>query len=150
MLSQTAEYALRAIVFLADNHGENNTTERIADVTRVPVGYLAKIMQNLARAGLVSSQRGLHGGFSLIAMPNKLTMYDVVQAVDPIRRLTTCPLDLPNHGPNLCPLHRRLDNALMAIETAFKKTTIASLLQEPDTSRPLCNFPRIEPESGKG
>jgi Rrf2 family nitric oxide-sensitive transcriptional repressor len=149
MLSQTAEYALRAIVFLADHHGEANTTETIAETTKVPVGYLAKILQGLARAGLVLSQRGLHGGFTLLRSPNDLSMYDVMQAVDPITRITKCPLDLPDHGPNLCPLHRRLDNAMLAIETAFRKTTIAQLLAEPTGSRPLCNFPRLKPSNGK-
>ena len=145
MLSQTAEYALRAIVFLADNHGEARTTDDIAGVTKVPVGYLAKIMQSLAKAGLVISQRGLHGGFTLLRSPADLTIYDVVQAIDPIMRITSCPLELPNHGPELCPLHRRLDNAMAAIETAFRKTSIKQLLTEPNTSKPLCAFPRNEP-----
>ena len=143
MLSQTAEYALRAIVYLADHHGENNTTETIANTTKVPVGYLAKIMQLLAKGGLVSSQRGLHGGFTLTKEPKQLTMHDVLQCVDPISRITECPLKLEGHGTNLCPLHRRLDNALMAVETAFRKTTIAQLLAEPTGSRPLCSFPRV-------
>jgi Rrf2 family protein len=145
MLSQTAEYALRAIVFLADNHGEARTTDDIAGVTKVPVGYLAKIMQSLAKAGLVVSQRGLHGGFTLLRSPSDLTIYDVVQAIDPIMRISSCPLELPNHGPELCPLHRRLDNAMAAIETAFRKTSIKQLLTEPNPSKPLCAFPRNEP-----
>jgi Rrf2 family transcriptional regulator, nitric oxide-sensitive transcriptional repressor len=143
MLSQTAEYALRAIVFLADHPGEANTTEVIAEVTKVPVGYLAKIMQQLAKGGLVTSQRGLHGGFTLVTNPKQLAMYDVMQCVDPITRITECPLKHASHGTNLCPLHRRLDNAMQAIELAFKKTTIAQLLEEPNTSRPLCGFPHL-------
>lgn len=146
MLSQTAEYALRAIVFLADNHGEARTTEDIAGVTKVPVGYLAKIMQSLAKAGVVISQRGLHGGFTLLRSPADLTIYDVVQAIDPIVRITTCPLNLPNHGTSLCPLHRRLDNAMAAIETAFRKTSIKQLLTDPNPSKPLCAFPRNQPD----
>lgn len=145
MLSQTCEYALRAIVFLADHPGEANTSEAIAAVTKVPIGYLAKIMQQLARGGLVSSQRGLHGGFTLLKNPKELTMYDVMQCVDPIERITECPLKLEGHGTNLCPLHRRLDNAMQALELSFKKTSIAQLLTEPTTSRPLCAFPRLGP-----
>lgn len=146
MLSQTAEYALRAIVFLADHHGVPKTAEMIGETTKVPLGYLAKILQGLARNGLIVSQRGLHGGFTLLRSPNDLTIYDVVQAIDPINRITTCPLNLPNHGQELCPLHRRLDNAALAVETAFKRTTVAQMLAEPGPSRPLCNFPRIEPD----
>jgi len=145
MLSQTAEYALRAIVFLADHHGEPKTAEMIAETSKVPLGYLAKILQGLARNGLIVSQRGLHGGFTLLRSPADVTLYDVVQATDPISRITTCPLNLPGHGTDLCPLHRRLDNAALAVETAFRRTTISQLLSEPTSSRPLCNFPRITP-----
>jgi Rrf2 family nitric oxide-sensitive transcriptional repressor len=142
MLSQTTEYALRAIVYLADHHGEAQTGEKIAAVTKVPLGYLAKIMQGLVKSGLVVSQRGLHGGFTLLRSAKDLTILDVVQAVDPIMRITTCPLHLPDHGSDLCPLHRRLDNAMGAVETAFSRTTIVQLLTEPGRNKPLCNFPR--------
>ncbi len=148
MLSQTAEYALRAIVFLADHHGEPKTAEMIAETSKVPLGYLAKILQGLARNGLIVSQRGLHGGFTLLRSPADVTLYDVVQSTDPIGRITSCPLNLPGHGTDLCPLHRRLDNAALAVETAFRRTTISQLLSEPTSSRPLCNFPRsnaVEP-----
>jgi len=147
MFSQTTEYALRAILFLADHQGEAKTVESLAQGTKVPVGYLAKIMQNLSRAGLVTSQRGLHGGFTMSASPKDVTVFDVVQAIDPIRRITECPLKLEGHGANLCPLHRGLDNAMMAVETAFKKLTLHHLLHQPQSNRPLCEFPRHEPEA---
>ena len=142
MISQTAEYALRAIVFLADHAGEPKTVEAIAGETKVPVGYLAKIMHSLAKAGLVTSQRGIHGGFTLNRDPKVLNMYDVVQAVDPINRITTCPLGVEGHGANLCPLHRTLDNTMGAVEMAFKKMTIHQVLNQPNSNRPLCPFPR--------
>jgi Rrf2 family nitric oxide-sensitive transcriptional repressor len=153
MLSQTADYALRAVVFLADHVGEPTTTETIAEGTHVPVGYLAKIMQGLGRAGLVTGQRGLYGGFALTRPAKEVTVYDVVQATDPIMRITTCPLGLEGHGSNLCPLHRGLDNAMGAVEMTFKKMTIHQLLNSPQSSRPLCSFPRADaaakPKSGK-
>jgi Rrf2 family nitric oxide-sensitive transcriptional repressor len=142
MISQTAEYALRAIVFLADHPEEATTAEAIAEGTKVPVGYLAKIMQGMSKAGLVTSQRGLYGGFKLVKEPKQLTVYEVVQAVDPIARITTCPLGLEGHGNKLCPLHRGLDNAMGAMEMAFKKMSIHHLLNQPKTNRPLCEFPR--------
>ncbi len=145
MISQTAEYALRAIVYLADHPGEAHTADKIAAHTRVPVGYLAKIMQNLSKHKLVNSQRGLYGGFTLVKEPKDLTVYDVVMAVDPINRITKCPMDFEEHGEELCPLHRGLDNAAAAVEMAFKKLTIFSLLNQPQTNRPLCAFPRKPP-----
>ncbi|MEK7415940.1 MAG: Rrf2 family transcriptional regulator [Planctomycetota bacterium] len=142
MISQTAEYALRAIVFLADDHGEAHTTEEIALVTKVPMGYLAKIMQGLTRSRLVNSQRGLHGGFTLVKDPGELTIYEVVQAVDPIIRITTCPLHIETHSEHLCPLHSMLDKAMSEVEHVYRKTTIAVLINTPGASRPLCAFPK--------
>ena len=142
MISQTAEYALRAIVFLADHADGAKTTEAIAKDTKVPVGYLAKIMHSLARSGLVTSHRGIYGGFILNRDPKVLSVYDVVHAVDPINRITECPLGVAGHGNELCPLHRGLDNAVAAVEMAFRKMTIHQMLNQPNTNRPLCSFPR--------
>ncbi|MCA9209378.1 MAG: Rrf2 family transcriptional regulator, partial [Planctomycetales bacterium] len=94
MISQTAEYALRAIVFLADQAGEPATTAQIAEATSVPASYLAKVMQLLSRARVVNSQRGLHGGFTLTKPARELNVLEVINAVDPIRRFHECPLGL--------------------------------------------------------
>lgn len=140
MISQTAEYALRAIVYLADQQ-EPRTTQQIAQVTRVPAGYLSKVLQSLARGGLVTSQRGLHGGFRLAHSSKEVTVWQVIDAVDPLQRIRSCPLGLKSHGVNLCPMHRRLDDALAMVETAFRASTVAELLEEPTRSKPLCDFP---------
>ena len=141
MISQTAEYALRAIVFLAGHETARTTTE-IAAATLVPAGYLAKLMQNLGRAGLVKSQRGLNGGYTLAHKPHELSILAVVNAVDPIQRFAECPLGIPSHGRRLCPLHHRLDQAAAMVETAFGGTMVAELLAAPPERRPLCRFPK--------
>lgn len=150
MISQTAEYALRAIVYLADHPGEAHTAERIAAGTKVPVGYLAKIMQGLSKSKLVTSQRGLYGGFTLVKTAADLTIYEVVQAVDPINRITSCPLGIENHGNDLCPLHRGLDNAMGGVEMTFRRTTIQQLLSQTGENRPLCGFPLLAEAARSG
>ena len=148
MFSQTTEYALRAVVYLASQGGAAQTTQQIAEATRVPAGYLSKVMQGLSRAGLVHSQRGLHGGFTLSRPADALTVLDVVRAVDPLRRIRSCPLGIKGHV-NLCPLHRRLDQAVALVEDALQRSTIAELLAEPERGRgipmPLCPWPE-DPE----
>lgn len=141
MITQTAEYALRAIVYLADQYGTACTTSQIAEHTLVPAGYLAKVMQGLSRAGFVKSQRGLNGGFTLAKDPSELSILSVVNAVDPIQRFPECPLGIPSHGQRLCPLHQRLDQAGAMVEEAFGKTMVADLLDVPRSNRPLCRFP---------
>lgn len=141
MISQTVEYALRAVVHLASVAPAARTTEQIATATLVPRAYLSKVLQSLAKGGVVLSTRGIGGGMSLVKTPEELTILEVVNAVEPIQRIRTCPLGLPAHGTHLCPLHKRVDNALAMMEQAFAKTTLAEVLAEPSRSVPLCPFP---------
>jgi Rrf2 family nitric oxide-sensitive transcriptional repressor len=141
MFSQTVEYALRAVVHLADKSPEPRTTDQIAEATLVPKAYLSKVIQGLARAGIVVSKRGIGGGVALAHPPDELTILDVVNAVEPIARIRHCPLGLKTHGVRLCPLHKRMDNALASVEAAFRETTLAEILAEPTNSRPLCELP---------
>jgi len=141
MISQTTEYALRAVVYLAQHADESWTTKQIAAATRVPAGYLSKVLQGLSRAGLISSQRGRHGGFQLAGDPEQLSVLEVVNAVEPIRRITRCPLNLSSHGANLCPLHHALDETIAQVEEMFSKKKVSELLGREDTVEPLCDFP---------
>jgi Rrf2 family transcriptional regulator, nitric oxide-sensitive transcriptional repressor len=143
MFSQTVEYALRAVVFLAQQGENAQTTEQIAKATQVPQAYLAKVLQSLLRSGISKSQRGIKGGIRLSRDPQEITIYQVIQAVDPIQRINTCPLKLAAHGTQLCPLHKRIDDALASVEAAFRATTLAEVVNEPTQSIPLCNFPCV-------
>jgi Rrf2 family protein len=131
MISQTAEYALRAVVFLAERPNVRHTTRTIAEAAQVPPGYLAKVMQSLAQAGVVRGQRGLNGGFSLARLPREIALSEVIEAIDPIRRIRECPLHLEAHREALCPLHSRLDRALARIEREFREATVSDLLERP-------------------
>lgn len=141
MFSQTVEYALRAVVHLADQSPAARTTDQIAKATLVPKPYLSKVIQGLCRANIVQSKRGIGGGIALVKTPDQLTILDVVNAVEPIGRIRECPLGLKAHGVHLCPLHSRMDKALASVEAAFRETTLAEILAEPTSSHPLCELP---------
>lgn len=141
MISQTAEYALRAIVFLAMNSGRAYTTQEIAETTKVPAAYLSKVLKSLVNAALIQSQRGLGGGFTLTKAPDEMNILEVLNAVDPIQRIRTCPLELKAHGTVLCALHKRLDDATAIIEKSFADSTIADILARPTQSTPLYELP---------
>ena len=139
MFSQTAEYALRVVAYLATLKGEPATTRQVAAATRVPEGYLAKVIGSLNKAGVVTARRGLHGGSALARPADEITIYDVMQAVAPLPRIRTCPLGIKSHGTALCPVHRRLDNALAMVEQAFRDSTIAALVADNSGNLPLCD-----------
>jgi Rrf2 family protein len=141
MLPKTAEYALRAAVWLGRDPGHTASTDQLAEVTKVPRRYLQKVLQDLVHAGLMRSQPGLGGGYALARRPEKITILDVVNAVAPLERIRCCPLGLPSHT-SLCPLHKELDRVYAASEQALARVTLAKLLHSSNPVVPLCEMPR--------
>jgi len=138
VISQTAEYALRAVVCLARSDPERRwTVHDIHDRTEVPEGYLSKVMQQLARSGIVRSQRGRSGGFVLGRSLDELSVLDVINAVDPLQRIHECPLGLAEHESELCALHKRVDCELERVERAFAEASFADLLSDDGPQWPL-------------
>lgn len=139
MYSQTAEYALRAMACLAIRPADLTPTTTLAKQTNVPVNYLAKVLQHLAGAQLISGRRGVGGGYKLARPAKDISLLQVINAVSPVERITTCPLNLPNHSAVLCPLHRRADEAAAAVIKIFGSTSLADLLTDPKSPKPLCD-----------
>lgn len=138
MLSQTAEYALRAIVILARVAPEARTNQELSELTQVPAAYLPKVMQSLRKAGLVRAQRGLGGGLRLARPADSITLLEVVNSVDPLLRIMECPLRLKQHAGRLCALHRKLDETVALAERALRESTLADMLNDLDGPSPLC------------
>lgn len=137
LISRTSEYALRSVIWLVQEPARSQTTRQIATGTRTPLDYVSKVLQQLAKAGLVRSQRGLGGGFHLEGDPAHITVLDVINAVDPLERIHTCPLGLRAHGTNLCPLHCGLNDVVLQMEATFANTKLADLINTDSPSIPL-------------
>jgi Rrf2 family protein len=137
IFSQTSEYALRVVVHLASLKGAAATIPQIAEATRAPAGYLAKVIKSLSRANVLISQRGKHGGSVLARSADTITVLEVIAAVDPIQRIKTCPLNIASHGTNLCSLHRRMDQSIALVQDALDRSTIAEMVQQSGGSSPL-------------
>jgi len=137
MISQTVEYSLRAVVVLASQYDDSMTVREMANIAKLPAPYLSKIMKGLVRAGIVQSRRGLGGGFKLTRSPEEITLWDVTQAIDPLDRVHNCPVGIKGHA-TLCPLHRRIDQAIEQFEAMFQASTLADVLSESSKSKPLC------------
>jgi Rrf2 family transcriptional regulator, nitric oxide-sensitive transcriptional repressor len=137
VLPKTAEYALRAAVCLAAEPGIAASADDMAAATKVPRRYLRKVLQDLVHAGLVRSQPGPGGGYTLAKSPEKVAILDVVDAVAPIQRIERCPLGLRSHT-SLCPLHQELDQVYAATQKAFSRVTLAQLLRSKNPIKPLC------------
>jgi len=137
MLAKTTEYGLRAVVSLARSPHRRQSADQLAQATRVPRRYLHKVLQDLVRAGLVCSQSGPGGGYSLTESAEVISILDVVNAVGSIERIMKCPLGLEAHH-ELCPLHRELDKAYAMMEASFRRLTVADVLDPALARSPLC------------
>ena len=137
MLPRTADYALRAAVWLGRDPDQTAPADRLAEQTKVPRRYLHKVLQDLVRAGLVRSQPGPRGGYALAQPPERITILEVVNAVAPLQRIRRCPLGLVSHT-RLCPLHSELDRVYAAAEKALARLTIAQLVRSKSRIVPLC------------
>ncbi len=149
MLSQTAEYALRAAVLLARAPDQFVPAAVLAKAAGVPPPYLAKLLGALARAGLVEARRGPGGGARLAFAPESLSALDVVEAVEPVARIRHCPLGREEHGTRLCALHRRIDEAIEATQAALASTTLETLVDRPK-ERGACRFPAATTAKASG
>lgn len=129
LLSLTADYALRATLFLAQNTDRPFRAHEIADAIGAPRNYIAKTLNSLAKARVLSSLRGPHGGFSLANDPSELTVAAITGVFDGPEPVQKCLLHDRTCTPaNPCVAHERWSEFPRAARHALATTTIADLL----------------------
>lgn len=127
MFTQTVEYALRAMVYLASMApGEVQSAGRIADAVEVPPKYLSKVLRGLVVARLVDSTRGPNGGFVLRGRADQITMQDIVEAVGAARRRED--RSVGQGEPPGRNADARWRGAMGSVEHALRTTTLAGML----------------------
>jgi Rrf2 family protein len=130
MLSSTSDYALRAILVLAQaDPGRPMRADEIARATGSPANYLAKTRNALAKAGLVSSARGPQGGFTLVVPADELSLARIVDCFDEVHPNTRCLLGTrPCDALRPCRAHDRWTAVQRARQAPLVETTVADLL----------------------
>jgi Rrf2 family protein len=106
-ITRQADYAMRAILYLAKLGPENRaSTSQIAEEQRIPPSFLAKIVSQLSVAGILQTSRGARGGVALARDPENITLLEVVEAIDGPILLNECVADpgVCAFG-NTCPIH---------------------------------------------
>ena len=139
MLNQTAEYALRTAVYLAEQRDRGPVAAgELASQLGIPQNYLSKILHQLARDGLLVSQRGKTGGFRLARNPELITLAQVVAGFDPVDARRGCLLGRPVCSDRTpCQAHDRWKEFSVGYASFFHQTTLAMLAQAeaPPTAR---------------
>ena len=128
-LSKTSAHAALAIAFLANRINDPITQARqVAEYLSIPTDSALKVLQNLARRGLINSQLGRGGGYRLEKPADQITLLDVVEATDgPIDAAMPLRLTDPGAGPGLDLLQSICEQAAEAVRRELSGVTVADL-----------------------
>jgi len=128
----SAEVAIRAALYLANRPpGDLSSIKDIAASTKLPKPYLSKVIQQLARAGLVRTFRGPGGGIELRKPPEAITLWSLVQATEGPGDPDRCALGIGNCSSKApCPLHERWAPLRDGFQRLLEGTTLAGLLRD--------------------
>jgi len=133
ILSQTAEYALRTVLYLAAAQRDGLlSVGEIAAAINVPQNYLSKTLHQLARAGILHSSRGKHGGFRLARPAAEITLGEVVGPFNGPTGERICLLGRDAcSDSDPCPAHARWKAVSNQVSGFFRETRVSDLLQGP-------------------
>jgi FeS assembly SUF system regulator len=131
-LSKKADYGLIALKHLAMHNGDGSfSASDIAEVYRISTPLMAKVLQKLARGGLVVARHGSSGGYTLARHPSRISALDVIRAIDGPLFITSC---ITSHGE--CDVHttcsireplRRVNDSILDV---LAKVTISQMTDE--------------------
>ncbi len=139
MFSSTSEYALRAATHIARHDQDGPVAAKdIAANIDVPVKYLQQILKTLVRSGILSSSRGVGGGFAMKMPPDQVVLGRIVSLFDDVKRRLACPFgDEATCGvKNSCAIHDQWVNVVTPYRTLLEDTTLADLANTCPTKEP--------------
>ena len=136
-LTRAADYGVRIMIHLASLPlGTRQNLSALAQAGDVADNFLSNVLQQLGRAGLIDSQRGINGGFALAKPAEAITMLDIVEAIEGRLLLNTCLAPGESCGrKSWCPAHTVWVEAQAAMAGVLRKATIASLATKRGASR---------------
>ena len=133
MFSKTCEYAIRAVLFIA-HKSEGGAKVGIKDIAKgidSPEHFVAKILQNLSRRGLVQSLKGPNGGFYLDKQSLKYSLADIVKAVDGDKIFSGCALGLDFCSESKpCPIHHEFKKIRKELADTLQEARLGTFYEQ--------------------
>jgi Rrf2 family protein len=133
MLSNTCKYAIRACIYLALNADEEKKIgiKKISDDLKIPMPFLGKILQSLAKSKVLLSTKGPNGGFCLAKPANKISLMEIVEAIDGDESFTSCVIGVTSCSTSEahCPIHEKYGPLREKIKELFEVQDIGELAQ---------------------
>lgn len=136
-LSRLADYGVVLMTQLVRQPGELTTAAELAAATGLPTPTVSKLLKLLAQDGLLTSQRGIRGGYALARAPGAITVAEIVHALDGPIALTDCTSEDHTNCEieALCPTRTNWRRINDAIRTALSGVTLAEMASPFDTTR---------------
>lgn len=129
LLTRDTDYAIRALCFIAQNKKRLISAGVLVKELKIPRPFLRKILQQLNRAGVLSSYKGKHGGFSLAKSADKIYLIDLIKIFQGPLKLNECRFKKqPCFRRKICTLKRRIDVMEKKLLSGLDDITIKSLL----------------------
>lgn len=129
LYSRPCEYALRALTYLSSQDEEGlSRVHEIAEAEDLPAPFLAKLLQQLARTGILNSVKGPKGGFELARAAKDISLMEIVSAVDGIEGFNRCAVGLAECSDTApCPLHETWKPLRDQINNYLSEQSLADL-----------------------
>lgn len=128
---KTTEYAIRVMIFLANNRQDRYSASELAQRLEIPYKYLTRLMSKLADAGLLDVRQGVKGGYRIIRDLNQIYLYQIAELVEGLEDYQRCVLGFPEcSDDHPCALHSRWAEHREALKAMLFETTLAELEEE--------------------
>ena len=137
-LTRAADYGVRVMIQLAAPQADGRVSlPALAQATGAPDSFLSKVLQALARAGLITSRRGQSGGFRITARGSRASMREVIEAIDGSICLNVCLIPGKSCSRKAhCPAHPVWARAQQAMLDVLSHTTVAAMAAQASPARP--------------
>ncbi len=131
LLSKTCEYAIRAMIYIAQQSSKENRVgiKAIAANIESPEYFIAKILQDLSRKGFVQSAKGPNGGFFMDDEHMRISLADIVREIDGDQLFVECGLGLKEcSADHPCPIHFRFGAIRNEIKNMLEESLVANFI----------------------
>jgi len=127
-ITRQTDYAIRCVLYLSRADDRIVMVDEIAQEMGIPKSFLAKILQKLAKSGMLQSFRGVQGGFKLAKKTRQISLLDVIAAIQGAPAMNKCAVDKKTcHLSNVCTIHPVWLELRTKVEQHLRKITFEKL-----------------------
>jgi Rrf2 family protein len=129
LVTRETDYAVRTVLYLAKNRDRTASVTEVAKAMHIPKSFLAKLLQRLVRSHILTSLRGVNGGFQLAQLPSEITLLSIVEAVQGPAGINVCAIDSKRCKlSSTCAVHPVWVEIRKEVEKRLKRETIGKLI----------------------